>query len=688
MFTGGRDELLDLGGDVYIDCNFFTNIFKDGKTSDRGYANAISSGDTATDSSLVVTRNIFWDVDHAINMKRNAGTVFENNTVVDIHDDFVDTFGLTNIGSAINLYVDEPGATAARGGYASSNLFFNVPRVFGNADLPEGTTSVLALDHNALDATVAAAEVGNRGEVLLTLGSGNIEIDDPAFVDSAAGDFRLREDSPARGAGSLGHDAGAFVSAGIFIQGEPHSITDATSAQLTVGGPGFFSFQFRVNDGEWSEELPIGETIGFDRNTPGNRTATIELNGLAAGNQQVFVRGRNFAGDWQEEPTASRPWEIRPMENHERVRLSEILASNQSAFEVGGAFPDIIEIQNLSSAAFNLGGMTLSDDADSPGKFTFAAGTMIPPDGILIVTAGSIVDPAIPATGFGLSADGDELHLFAADGTLVDSVVFGFQAEDFSISRFRDGWNVSVPTIGETNRPSPAASTRAIKINEWLAAATQRFGEDYIELFNSATHPVALDGIRLTDDVAFAPGKFAFPALSFLAPKDFLKLTQGTLRFSLARDSEEVALIASDGALIDGFSVVNAVGDGAYGRVPDGASGFSLLSAASPGAPNIALDESALALLNGLRITEILFSPADDTEHEFIELRNIGESALNLEGVRFTNGIDFTFGAESLSPGEFIVVAQNASAFTARYGVGIRVAGAFTGRLNNAGETL
>ena len=186
--------------------------------------------------------------------------------VVDIHDDFVDSFGFTNIGSVINLYVDEPGATAARGGYASGNVFFNVPRVFGNADLPEGTTSVLALDNNALDSTVATAEVGNRGAVLLTLGSGNIEIDDPAFVDSAAGDFRLRGDSPARGGGSLGQEAGAFVSAGMFMQGEPHWITDATNAILTVGGPGFFSFQFRVKDGEWSEELPIGETIGFDRN--------------------------------------------------------------------------------------------------------------------------------------------------------------------------------------------------------------------------------------------------------------------------------------------------------------------------------------------------------------------------------------------------------------------------------------
>ena len=44
-FTGSRCEELDLGGDLYIAGNTFTNVFKDDETSDRGYANAISTGD-------------------------------------------------------------------------------------------------------------------------------------------------------------------------------------------------------------------------------------------------------------------------------------------------------------------------------------------------------------------------------------------------------------------------------------------------------------------------------------------------------------------------------------------------------------------------------------------------------------------------------------------------------------------
>ena len=126
----------------------------------------------------------------------------------------------------------------------------------------------------------------------------------------------------------------------------------------------------------------------------------------------------------------------------------------------------------------------------------------------------------------------------------------------------------------------------------------------------------------------------------------------------------------------------------AYGRVPDGSSNFQQLPIASPGQSNIAPDSSTLALLASLRVTEILFYPEGDTEHEYIELRNVGETAIRLEGVRFTNGIDFTFGAEMLAPNEFIVVAQNPDTFAARYGVGVRLAGAFSGRLNNGGETL
>ena len=205
--------------------------------------------------------------------------------------------------------------------------------------------------------------------------------------------------------------------------------------------------------------------------------------------------------------------------------------------------------------------MGLSDDLDDPTKFLFALGTEISANDFLVVSAGLLADNAVLSTEFGLSGSGDAVYLFAADGTLIDSVVFGFQATDFSIGRYRDQWIASVPTLGATNMRSPTTSPMSTRINEWLASATHRFGEDYLELLNPGRYPIVLEGMSLTDDVTYEPDKFMFPALSFLTPGGFLALDQSDLSFSLARDSEEFALLDTDGELVDGVSIVNAAGE-------------------------------------------------------------------------------------------------------------------------------
>jgi len=100
-----------------------------------------------------------------------------------------------------------------------------------------------------------------------------------------------------------------------------------------------------------------------------------------------------------------------------------------------------------------------------------------------------------------------------------------------------------------------------------------------------------------------------------------------------------------------------------------------------------------------LRITEIMYNPSpapainsDAQQFEYIELKNISPStALDLTGVRFTNGVYFNFtgsAVTSLAPGQIVLVVHNQSAFTARYGSGFSIAGQYTGSLNNGGETL
>ena len=107
-----------------------------------------------------------------------------------------------------------------------------------------------------------------------------------------------------------------------------------------------------------------------------------------------------------------------------------------------------------------------------------------------------------------------------------------------------------------------------------------------------------------------------------------------------------------------------------------------------------ALNEVTFAVgpvVENVRITEIMYHPEDmnDPNEEFIELQNVGAETVNLNMVKFTNGIDFTFGSVSLSPGEYVVVVQDTAKFLFRHSSfsGV-IAGEYTGRLNNAGERI
>jgi hypothetical protein len=109
-----------------------------------------------------------------------------------------------------------------------------------------------------------------------------------------------------------------------------------------------------------------------------------------------------------------------------------------------------------------------------------------------------------------------------------------------------------------------------------------------------------------------------------------------------------------------------------------------------------ALNEATYAVgpvAEKLRITEIMYHPQDtndpnDPNEEFIELKIIGAQALNLNLVKFTKGISFTFPDVNLAAGQYIVVVKDVNAFTAEYDGGVNIAGQYSGSLDNAGERI
>lgn len=88
---------------------------------------------------------------------------------------------------------------------------------------------------------------------------------------------------------------------------------------------------------------------------------------------------------------------------------------------------------------------------------------------------------------------------------------------------------------------------------------------------------------------------------------------------------------------------------------------------------------------------EIAAGYSNENDFEFIELFNAGTGTLDLNGVRFIDGIEFDFTGSrttQLRPGEYLLVVKQTKAFEARHGSGLPVAGEYSGRLSNGGERI
>ena len=100
----------------------------------------------------------------------------------------------------------------------------------------------------------------------------------------------------------------------------------------------------------------------------------------------------------------------------------------------------------------------------------------------------------------------------------------------------------------------------------------------------------------------------------------------------------------------------------------------------------------------GLRITEIMYHPESNPESfdaddfEFIELMNVADQRIDLDGARLAGGLRFAFedgDVRSLGPGDIVLVVKNAEAFAALYDTrGMNIAGEYAGSLSNRGEEI
>ena len=709
------DEHIDLGGDAFIASNRFYSGSKDQWTIDTGYSNAISSGDKGTGTTIVVARNVFYDLDHAINCKINTATIFEHNTCVDFHQDWAYNHTVTQDVrcAAVNLYVPNDGNAAGDGAYVGYNIFYGnsvapddtvspdpvggFPRVFSWPDRnTTGTkTSVLRIENNFVDDRILDTDIGaNHAGGLLApaWGFGNVQ-GNPQFTDKAARDFSLQPDSPAKGKAAGGLDFGATIGEWVYLLNVPAPQTQATSANIIVGGPGIVAYKWRLDGGVWSAPAQIGGGGVMPRTGNILRQSSIILTNLTAGPHTLEVLGQDMAGNWQDADPA-RTLEGLPQAGPATatwtVELTQSLISlgELSANAANGL--DWVELHNAGTLPVDLSGWSLTKTLPATSAVFLTPGTMIPAGGYVVVP--------LEGSPIGLDKDGDILLLLDAASALRDRISFGTQPQGYTLGRTagNEKWSLHLPSPGAPNTPAAfSKSTATLQITEAMAASVISFKEDWVELCNSGRLAVDLSGLIFTDNRPGTAGS-VIPPLSYIGPNacavflaDKSVVPSGNhLNFALNSQQGTLALL-SGSVVVDEILLYPQTDDWSQTRSPAGSTGWAELS--TRGFNLAATDPiylNALAIFRSLRITEIMYNAQGGSDFEWIELRNTGTTLLNLAGVHFDQGISFTFGDITLAGGKNIVLVKNPASFQIRYGITVNIGGSYTGNLDNSGETL
>jgi hypothetical protein len=188
-----------------------------------------------------------------------------------------------------------------------------------------------------------------------------------------------------------------------------------------------------------------------------------------------------------------------------------------------------------------------------------------------------------------------------------------------------------------------------------------------------------------------------------VAPGQVVNLTApaGTIYRTL--DGTDPRLLG--GAISGAAAMGNAVTITSDTKISARVQGTPQWSASTVG---VYVPDAVPAISDNLTVSEIHYHPAPATaaeiaagftnadDFEFVELANLSGQKVSLAGVQFTRGdlgegIGFVFNdgtLYSLAPEGRVVVVKNRAAFILRYGTGLPIAGEYSGRLNNSGDSL
>ena len=189
---------------------------------------------------------------------------------------------------------------------------------------------------------------------------------------------------------------------------------------------------------------------------------------------------------------------------------------------------DSIEIHNPNSTTIDLSHWFLTDDWSEPEKYVIPKGTIIPPDGYLVLSEKHF---NTDNSGFALDSHGDQVYLFSArvDGTLTGfSDGFSFGASENGVTFGRYETTNSQPQYPSQSKPTlglPNAGPKVgpIVINEIHYHPKDNNEPEFVELKNITQHDVMLYDLQNPLNTWRVGGiGFQFPVATSIPPGELL----------------------------------------------------------------------------------------------------------------------------------------------------------------------
>lgn len=246
-------------------------------------------------------------------------------------------------------------------------------------------------------------------------------------------------------------------------------------------------------------------------------------------------------------------------------------------------------------------------------------------------------------------------------------------------------------TPSPTPTPTPTTVPDSLRLNEFLPAprrvdwdgdGTATAEDEWIELYNIGPETIDLQGWQLDDVAEGGSTPFTIPDHAPLAPGETALFFRRQTRVALNNDADRVRLLAPDGSLRDEYAYLHARADVSFARTIDGVGGWTDAYPPSPGSPNQppTPTPTPTPVPRTVFLNEVLPSPRDHdwdgdghatTEDEWVEIINLGDDPVNLEGWKLDDIADGGSRPYTFPPGSSIAPGAYRLVFRAESGVAL-----------------